>query len=324
MNGQQWIRKAALIVADAAGEGLDLSELRFKFKVAASDNESPNTATIRVYNLADDTVKKIIGRTPVEFTRVVLQAGYENAAYGVIFDGTIKQFRRGKENATDSYLDILAAEADIEFNFGVLNSTIAAGSTAQTRVAQAAQQMGLQLGNAPALAAGGTLPRGKVFWGMGRAMLRTEAMNVGATWNIQGGKVNVVPLDGYLPGEAVVLSAATGLIGIPEQTEQGIRARCLLNPKLQIAGLVQIDNASINQTSQADLRASGFPTRNLELGQIAYDKYAGTPQMFADVTADGFYRLYVVEFIGDTRGQEWYAELVGLAADTSTKKVLAK
>jgi len=320
---QQWIRKVTLIVT-AGEEGLDLSELRIRFKITNSDSESPNTAVIRVYNLSPDTVRKVTGKTNVEFTRVVLQAGYINAAYGVIFDGTIKQFREGKENATDTYLDILAAAGDIEYNFGICNATVAAGSNAEERARVVGSQMGLQMGDISALkATGGVLPRGKVLWGMGRALMRCEADSAGATWTIADGKVQILPLDGYLPGEAVVLNAATGLVGIPEQTEQGVVCRCLLNPKLRIGGLMQINNDLINQTSQADLRASGFPERNLPAGQIAYDRYAGV-QLFADVTCDGFYRLYVVEFIGDTRGKDWYADIIGLAVDKSSNKVIAQ
>lgn len=314
-------RKGSLIVA-AGTDGLDLSQMHFRFKVTNSDNETPNTATIRVYNLSEDTVRKITGRMPVEFTRVVLQAGYENGPFGVVFDGTIKQFRKGKENATDKYLDILAAVGDPEYNFGVCSATVAAGSTPQERVKIVAESMGLAVGQVPGLSFGGVLPRGKVLWGMGRSLIRCEAATRGATWSIQDGKVDVVALDGYLPGEAVVLNSRSGLVGIPEQTEQGIKVRCLLNPKLRIAGLIQIDNASINQTSQADLRASGFATRNLQVGQIPFDKYAGV-QMIADVSSDGFYRLYVVEYVGDTRGQDWYADCIGLAVDSSTGRVLA-
>lgn len=424
MSGEQFGRRANLIVA-GDGDGLDLSALRFRFHVTQSDQESPNTAAVRVYNLSPETVRKITGRTPVEFTRVVLQAGYEGAAYGVIFDGTIKQFRKGKENATDSYLDILAAENDIEYTSGICSATVAAGTATRDRVKVIANQMGglsvlgvdppkkpaqadidaqqakvaaqqtaydaqqakvnqenlhikslvpilkttpqaddslLNQINAeiaqlridvaqmrsmsdaldaekaklaelkaafaatdpPGMSTGGVLPRGKVLWGMGRALMRCEAMNVGATWSIQDGKIQVVPLAGYLPGEAVVLSALTGLVGIPEQTEQGVKARCLLNPKLQIGGLVQIDNASVNQTSQADLRASGFATAALPGGaQIPFDRYAGL-QMLADVTTDGYYRLYVAEHFGDTRGKDWYTEITGLAVDKSTNTVTAQ
>lgn len=318
---QQWGRKSSLLVA-GSDDAIDLSDMHFRFRVSNADQESPNTAVIRVYNLSPDTVRRITGRTPVEFTRVILQAGYAGTSVGVLFDGTIKQFRKGRENATDTFLDILAAAGDIEYNFGVCNSTLAAGSTPNQRVTAIASQMGLGVVD-PSVYTGGILPRGKVLWGMGRALMRCQANTRGATWSIQDGKAQLTPLDGYLPGEAVVLSAASGLIGIPEQTEQGVRARCLLNPKLRIGGLVKIDNASITQISQADLKASGFPVSGLPVGQVPFDRYAGL-QLPADIAADGIYRLYVAEFEGDTRGVPWYADIIGLAVDPSSNKVLAE
>lgn len=316
-SSTQFGRKASLVVAGGTS-GLDLSEMHFKFEVKNSDNEGPNTASIRLYNLSADTVRQITGRTPVEYTRMVLQAGYEDA-FGVIFDGTIKQFRRGKENATDTYLDILAAASDIEYNFGVCNVTLAAGATQDQIASAIAGQMGLQPGEIKADDAlrttGGALPRGKVLWGLGRLHMRNLATSMGSTWNIEDGKVNVTPLTGYLPGETVVLSPSTGMVGVPEQTDQGVRVKCLLNPRIRIGALVQIDQASVNQTfAQA---SSALPA-----GQLPYDKYAGLMNL-ADVTTDGFYRCYVAEFIGDTRGQEWYTEIVGLAVDISSKTVQA-
>lgn len=104
MDEFQYKRKASLLLVDD-DEVLDLSNLRFRFQVKAMDVESPNNAAIRVYNLSRDTLVKIRG----EFSRVILQAGYDNN-FGVIFDGTIKQFRIGREGTTDTYLDILAAD----------------------------------------------------------------------------------------------------------------------------------------------------------------------------------------------------------------------
>lgn len=307
-------RKATLIVAGGV-DGLDLSEMHFKFKITAADTESPNAASIRIYNLSDATVKKITGKTPVEFTRVVLQAGYE-AALGVIFDGTIKQFRQGRENAVDSYLEILAGEGDEAYNFGVCNTTLAAGSTPKERLDAIAGGLGATPGFvSPLGATGGVLPRGKVLFGMSRALMRCEATSRGATWSIQNGKVNVVALDGYLPGEAVKLNGQTGLVGIPEQTDQGVKAVCLLNPKIKVGGLVQINNADINKTSAA-------PGQALPAGQLMYDSLANI-QFPADVTADGFYRVFVIEYAGDTRGQEWYCNLTCLAVDKSSETVKA-
>lgn len=304
-------RKASLLVTQTE-QALDLSQMHFTFNTKQEDEESPNNCSVRVYNLSSDTVVRIQG----EFNKIVLQAGYEAAPFGVIFQGNIKQFRVGKESPTVTYLDILAADGDSAYNFSMLNRTLAAGSDPNQRVAAVIDAMkphGVDQGQVQLPGTGGILPRGKVLWGLARDALRQQAVTHGCTWNIDDGKVNVTPLDGYLPGEAVVLNAQTGLIGRPEQTQEGVRARCLLNPRIRTGALVKIDNQSINRTQQqGDFAKPGF--------QLAYDKYVGL-QMFADVTADGLYRCYVAEHRGDTRGQEWYTDLILLAVDPVTLKV---
>ena len=49
-----------------------------------SEQETPNSASIKVYNLSEATA----GRICKEFTRVILQAGYQGNC-SVIFDGNI-------------------------------------------------------------------------------------------------------------------------------------------------------------------------------------------------------------------------------------------
>jgi hypothetical protein len=308
----QFGRKVSLLLVEGE-QALDLSRLRFRFSTAQEDEESPNNCSIRVFNLNEDTVRKV----QKEYTRVVLQAGYENGAFGVIFDGTIKQFRIGREgDAINSYLDILAADSDLAYNFATVNKTLAAGSSASERIAvilAAKSKYGIKPGTLVIPSTGGVLPRGKVLFGMAKTMMRSEVQNIGATWSLQNGQVNVVPLDGYLPGEAVVLSALTGLIGRVEQTQDGVRARCLLNPKIVVGGLVKIDNKSVNQTVQ----------QNPDAAPVAYNQWTGI-QNLATVTADGLYRVYVAEHTGDTKGQEFYTDLVCLTVNPVLEKVIAK
>ena len=86
MGVQQYLRDASLIVGDAEGNGLDLSNLRFTFAVHRGDLQTPNSADIRVYNLGAETVDAIRQTDPTpEFTRVVLQAGYTGNS-GIILD----------------------------------------------------------------------------------------------------------------------------------------------------------------------------------------------------------------------------------------------
>ena len=133
------------------------------------------------------------------------------------------------------------------------------------------------------------------MFGMAQDQMRVLADSTLTTWSIQNGKVNVVKKDGYLPDEAVVLNSQTGLIGLPEQTQDGINARCLLNPKLKVSGRVQINNASIQRAAMS-----------LQYTAINY---------FPSVAEDGFYRIVVIDHEGDTRGDAWYSDIVCVAID---------
>lgn len=324
-NQDQFGRKASLLVLkpdSTTGEnfdnrtqrvlpsGLDLSEMHFTFKTTNADEEGPSNCIVRIYNLSDTTVETLI---KYNYSRLVLQAGYESS-FGVIFDGDIKQFRVGRENAKDSYLDILAADGDLGYSYAVVNTTLAAAQNTRANVIKATvnefAKYGITVGDNLA-ETGGTLPRGKVMFGMARTFLRDAANTAGCTWSIQNGKIQIIPLTGYLPSEAVKLTSATGLIDVPEQTQLGVTAKCLLNPRIQVGGRIQIDNASIKQT----IKQSGQPGF-----QLPFNQWAGI-QNFANVARDGFYRVYVAEHEGDTRGQAWYTNIIGLAIDNSSKNI---
>jgi hypothetical protein len=134
-------------------------------------------------------------------------------------------------------------------------------------------------------------------YGMTRDHLRNLAEQQGCEWSIEDGKLNFVKLSSFLPGEAVVLNAASGLIGTPTQTTGGIEITSLLNAQIKAGGQVKIDNASL--TTQT--------IRQQIAGQ--------TPQLVAGTDKDGSYKALCVEHTGDTRGLEWYTKMICLAVD---------
>lgn len=316
VSDQQFIRGVNLFVKNTqVGRALaqadsDAPDLRIRFHTDQQDAESPDHASIRVYNLSDSTIREI----RAEYDSVVLQAGYRNGSVGTIFNGTIKQFRIGRESNVDSYLDLLIADGDIGYNFGLISSTLAAGQNLGDTVAAATKAMGIPIDktNLPDLT-GAQLIRGKVLFGMARALMRDAARSVDATWSIIGGKIELIPLSGYLIGDAVVLNALTGLIGVPELTDQGVHCRCLLNPKLRVGGLVRINNADIVTLFQ---RTGSDPTR-FDSFKTVGGAGLGTGLGLPILAADGLYRLYAVEHSGDTRGQEWYSDLTMLAVNSN-------
>jgi hypothetical protein len=289
----QYLRQVSLVVADGI-DGLDLSQLHIKFQIRQFDLQTNNTCQIRVYNVSDNTAQLV----QKEFSRVILQGGYEGSDIGTIFDGTLVQVRRGRESPVDTYLDISGSDGDLAGNFSIISTALAAGSSFSDRVSaltSALSSNGVTSGYVAPLPSG-TLPRGKTMFGMARDHLRDLAFATDTKWSIQNGQLQIIPLEGYLPDEAVVLTSATGMIGLPEQTQDGIKVRCLLNPKIKIGAQVQIDNASIQQ-AQLSLSVSGA-NANAQLPSIA---------------DDGFYRVVVCEHSGDTRGNEWYSDLICIA-----------
>lgn len=321
----QWLRRIGLIVY-ADEKGLDLSEMHIKFTVTSADSESPNNAAIRIYNLSPETLKRIIGDRTVggEFTRVCLNAGYMAGGYGIIFNGTIKQYRVGRENETDTYLDILAADGDVGYNQGFVNTSLAAGRTPEDAIKASVKAMS-DAEAAAILATTGKKPegpvvtpdiafstdkqhvptiRGQVLFGLARAKLRNLASHLDSSWSVQDGKVVILPNTRYREGEAVVLSVATGLIGRPEQTGGGIKVKCLLNSRIKLGGLVKLNNNEIMKTMQSSPDAAPIP----------YNQWTGF-QNLAPLSPDGTYRAYVIDHEGDTRGMAWYSHLTCLAVD---------
>jgi hypothetical protein len=306
---QQYIRKISLVVGDPGGPALDFADFRCTFRVQRGDLQTPNTADVRIYNLSDNTAHRIQD----EFTQIVLQAGYEGS-YGLIFQGVIKQVRKGRADAKDTYVDITAADGDEPYNFAPMALTLAAGSKVVDGVQGAIQamtqgalsatfQQKITAGQLPKLPDNGRV-RGQVYYGMARDVLRDLARAYGFSWSIQDGRLQFIPLGGYLPGAVPVISPNTGLIGVPEQIQEGISLRVLLNPNIKVGQLIKLDSTAIN------LLRYGLDTESQALTNAQIERQAKT-------NADGLYYCMVVDHIGDTRGNEWFTDVVGLAVDAT-------
>ncbi|VVD75611.1 hypothetical protein PAQ31011_00854 [Pandoraea aquatica] len=298
----QYLRKASLIIGEKAGDALDLSDLRFAFDVKRGDSQTPNSAHIRVFNMSPDTMTRV----QKEFKRVVIQAGYKGN-YGLIFDGTVVQTRRGRESALDTKLEITAADGDAAYNFAVVNTTLAAGSTAQDHfdaVAKSMVRYGVGVGYTAGLQSN-PLPRGKAIFGMARNFMRGVARATQTTWSIQDGQIVVIPETSYMPGTIPVINADTGMLGMPTQTQNGISVKVLLNPNIKIGTLVQLDNAAIQLSEQSLARSGAKPDA----------KPSGEGVQKSRLVSNELYYVAVAEHHGDTQGDNWYTELTCLAAD---------
>lgn len=296
---QQFLRAFTLIVTNRSGNGLDLSQFRVKFSVKRSSAQTPNAADIRVYNLSQDAAIRIRS----EFKQVILQAGYEGN-FGTIFKGNIKQVIIGRESATDTFIDIIAGDGDTWYNYAIVNKTIAADSNQQDQV-NACVASGAALG----VTAGGNtlvgntpkLPRGKVMFGNTRDYLRNAAQTSNNNWSVQNEQIVFVPKTSYLPGQAVEITSKTGMIGTPEQTNEGVNVKCLINPQIPVSGRIKLNNYTVQLLKLNLTLTPGSQTNTA-----------------APLSSNGVYFVLALEHSGDTRGVEWYTKIICLYVDSTT------
>lgn len=286
---EQWLRKVNLLVGSGK-EQIDLSNMRIRFFVRQWDVQQPNNAEIIVTNLSRDTANKV----KEEFKSVILQAGYEGNL-ATIFEGEVRQVRTGRENPTDTYLNIIAAEGAKGYQWAFVNKTLAGGHTARDQVdacLEALKPYGITAGYIADLGTA-KIPYGRSLFGMARDQLRTICQAVNASWSIQGNKLQIVKNSAYVPGSAIVLNSNTGMIGMPVQTLDGIEVRCLLNPEIRPGRRIQIDQASIQR------QAIGV--------QYSAEK---TNPLISEIDTDGYYRVIGVDHSGDTRGNPFYTDII--------------
>ena len=332
----QWIRKWSLVVYDAAGKniatqisgGSDIpgqEQLRIIFDVKQTDGPVPNYCTVRVYNPSTNLVTLVKN----QYRRMTLAAGYANGRFGVIFDGTIRQILAGAESAVDSYVEIDAADGDIPYTQSIVNQTISgSANTAKGRlmtIGKALTPWGVTVPDNSLAQVPDTPPnpRPTVMYGMGADMASIHASSVYAggqpmNWSIVNGQFVLTASNTAIPDTtAFVINSLTGLIGFPNTTSDGIEARTLLNPSYGLRRTIVINNAIINQTlaSQGGANVPGF--------QAPVFPGPADLNYYMDTSSDGKYVIYVIEHHGDSRGNDWYSDLVLVTVDSKGQETTA-
>jgi hypothetical protein len=315
---QQWIRKISLVVEGAQGS-IELSALRVRFHVFAHTNIAPSTLEARIFNLNPDSEQKLLtqivdplpslqGSNPNSGAgKVTLQAGYEEN-YGTIFKGELIQVRRGREGL-DTYIDLFAGDGDRSHNWAVINTTLAAGWTphdVNDQIRKAMSTYDVTAGNLPDAIPATAAPRGKVVMGMARDTQRDLSNQFNADGFVRNGNLEWLERSAYRPGDIAKINAQTGMIGLPQQTNFGLTVRMLLNPSVGPGTLLQLQNKSIQQ-----LQASG------QVGAVTENTYLQKNLNYDFLTAaDGNYRVFAVEHIGDTRANDWYSDAICVATSS--------
>lgn len=280
MGNDQYMRRYRVLVkSKSSEEAINVSELRCTFEVHKAVSEEPGYSRIVIYNMAQKTIGKIkSGDT------VILEAGYKNGSTGMIFSGTVVQPILRWEDAVTSALTLICQDGDVFLNNAFTIKTLAKGSTPLSQLQEATHtdtgSIDTGIVNNGLDSQG--LPRGKVMFGSSADYISQIAKGNDAQCFIEDSVLNIVKAADYSANTAVELNPKTGLIGFPEQTEDGVSAQCLINPRIKLNTLVYINNTLVS-------------AREVDEGETAY----------TNPSTNGVYRIVQLTYSGDTDGDDW-------------------
>lgn len=282
----------AFVLSDSDHED---QSLEVSFKVEKFGWKNPNFSEIIVYNLNPQTENLVI----TSGSRILIEAGYVNGDYGVIYDGSIFQPMWEREDNVTMKVTFMCIDAmDIIYENHVSASSgalthqkncvidMAAGARRPFKIAKISDYMG-----------SAQLARGKVFFDSPTYYMRKYAQQYGTVMSAIDREVYIDrpqdPIPVLLTKQALVLSPNSGgLVGTPQQTQDGVTFTCLLNPRIKVFSpepmLVKIDNKLIRQMA-------------IQYGSAGFSR----------LDEDGIYRVIGITHSGNTRGNDWYTTVVG-------------
>lgn len=205
-----------------------------KFRVKRTANRKPNTAQIKIYNLGPDSVEYL--KTPGLVA--VLLAGDNYPAS--MFRGDIG--KRGvltKREGPNLVTTLKVGDGRRVYRDAWFSKSFPAGTTREVMIQQVIAEMAIPIGSlgtvAPYTFAGPT-----AFNAPARDVL-TELLELDqSAWMLQDGAIYLFALGETLPGNAILVSPETGLMGSPEITSKGVNFKVRLNPVIRERSLIQL------------------------------------------------------------------------------------
>jgi hypothetical protein len=271
------------------GSYVPLTDFHFTFEVTMQQFMTPWTMVARVYNVPPDYLPGLL-----EYTEVQLVAGYQrptrhtnpnvvlknderglpmgedtgawnmgsnppsNSPGGsLLFNGQVVFIEHGKENATDTFMELHCASKDDAINNAISNMSLPAGSQAIDIIGRCVVDMNQYNGSPVQITVGqitptldpSRSPRGRVLYGPTQAILRDVGQSANGFFHVdQGNQLHLIAAGEMLPNPVITLNSQSGMVDIPHQGLDGsMRVTSLLNPDLRPGRLIQLNERDVTR-----------------------------------------------------------------------------
>lgn len=280
-----WNRVVRVKVSGKGGsatfDGRQIPEagLKIGFDVTKTLGSSQNTGTVTVWNLSKSR-RNMLGD---EYDKLELYVGYNEDGEGsLLLTGAIRDVKHTKD-APDICSTIEVGDGDKGVNKGSASKTFKAGTKPKEVVDYLVKRMpDVEMGKTKGLDDLPAYKRPITVFGFAANALNALGRQHLFYWSIQNGKFEAMKNDQHL-GDTVLVSKETGMIGIAEPTDKGVKFKSLINTRIIPGRQVQVKSDFLDETSGRDKR----------------DSDAG----------GGLFRVSSAQFTGDSRDAPFYVEV---------------
>ncbi len=260
----------------ALGNQVEITDLRIQFKVEKSLTRDPNSAEITITNLNKNSRTEFAQKPLI----VTLYAGHDDNLKR-IYSGDLR-YGSSELKPPDWETKMQLGSGDRAYRFARISKSYTKGTNVLTAVRDVAKSMGLTAPNNIDSQLVSQFSAGEVLIGPSRDALTRLLSPFGYYWSIQDDHLLVLRDGDIAPGQALLISQDTGMIGSPEAsaperpgTKKGnrptVKVKILLYPGINPGQLIKIESKAIT----------------------------------------GTFKVSKVSHTGDTHGDDWFTEIEG-------------
>lgn len=270
-------RQYRLIAGKAGNNGFMIGEadggkvapLHINFSFQKTDLTTQNTGRVTIWNLNKSQLATLEQKNCV----LSLKAGY-GKMLAQIFTGIVSHAVTSMDGA-DRMTDIEVIDNLIEIRNTYITISYKGKVSWETIFNDTAAKMGVSIVYAHDVKFT-SVTKGFSYIGQAKGILDKGCSSCGLTWSIQNGIIHIKKKGGTMSKEAYLISADTGMIGIPARYKE-----------------------AATEEGQSDL--IGWQVQFLLNGAISVDDYV----KLESKVVTGYFRVYAMEYTGDNYSGDW-------------------
>jgi hypothetical protein len=164
-----------------------------------------------------------------------------------------------RRDRTDIVTKVECGDGDKGIRQGTISKTFGAGAKPKDMVEELLKKMPeVEKGEWRGVDDLPAYPRPTVMCGSCSKELDKLGRTHGFYWSVQDGALEIIPGDQYLD-DTVVISPQTGMVGVPDITDSGVKVDALLNPQLRCNRVVEVRSETLDMNEQTGrFRISGL------------------------------------------------------------------